>query len=435
MGIPSNPTVGWHEREATEEPLASALKLYREARALIHECRLEAAENCLAEAQKLVPDLSEAWGAMAAIEQARDNFTKAIELAEKSIAIDSGYSRAWSVRAASLMCTGQFEEAGRCAEEVVRLTPEFGDGWVILSCIQLNLGEMEASSQSLAQAERCDPGGFGVLLQKAELAERQNRPKEAERFLCQAEDSVKTTYEAGRLLLKQAERALGRDELDTAKRLASQLKLNPVFEATAWSILSRTVCGDDRHVLTDGLHAVVQWTRLAPATADAHHLECVFRTIFGEQHCSGPAVTRMYRLATAAADRAIELSPDVADYHQSRADVLFNLARYLQIGNLPSLGTVIKRVLLPHAHRLEVQALYNASVDDYTTALNLYRQQERSEEQWESVVEVLRCRAYSLIGAHRSVEALEDVDELRRLTGDSTALADLRDKLIQHRRW
>ena len=99
-------------------------------------------------------------------------WSRAIDLLERSLSIDSGHVPSMTRLSSCLLRTGRGEQAEELLNEAIRIDPSQSGPWSCRGSLYLEFDRLREATSDLEKAWECDPRRSDVLMMLAELEER-----------------------------------------------------------------------------------------------------------------------------------------------------------------------------------------------------------------------------------------------------------------------
>jgi tetratricopeptide (TPR) repeat protein len=298
-----------------------------------------------------LPNLEELYAEATSAYQSKD-YTRAIPLYERVIALRPDHAEAYYKRANALKDLGHLEAALASYDAAIKHKPDFQYAWCNRGAVQQALGLVDAALASFEQASTLDPNDPIAHSNRASLLAGMSRWTEAltayDRVLALNPRLFQAWLQRGNVL-----RALGQlDEALGSFRQALQLK--PDYAEAHYN------CGvllERNQQLNAALASYDQAIAIEPRFPQAHYNRAGVLKALNQMNA-----------ALAAYDNALAAKPDYAEAHANRGVVLQGLKRWEEAlasyNQALTLRPDLKDCLLNRSTVLQESGQWDAAVAD-----------------------------------------------------------------------
>src|SRR6056297_503286 len=193
---------------------------FQMARLLIKEGQSDPATRHLRRCVELDPNHAAAWTLLARLHLKANRRDDALAGLKTALRADEDHVPAMITLATMLLDRGELDEARMQASQAVKVDPNDAQAQILMARIFLAQGYLNFARQSIENARKLDPGDRSIRIAEADLAQRQQRHRDALDLLKQAEglEDARSTVET---LKARSYMALG--QWDTARQSYERL--------------------------------------------------------------------------------------------------------------------------------------------------------------------------------------------------------------------
>lgn len=204
---------------------------FQMARLLIKDGQTEPATRHLRRCVEIDPNHAAAWTLLARLHLQANRREDALSGLKTALRAEEDHVPALITLATMLLDRGELDEARTQASQAVKVDPNDPQAQILMARIFLAQGYLSFARQSIENARRLEPNDPSIKIAEADLAQREQRHRDALDLLKQAEglDEARSTVEA---LKARSYMALG--QWDTARQSYERLLQSGSTKREVW---------------------------------------------------------------------------------------------------------------------------------------------------------------------------------------------------------